>query len=97
MALTVWWITAAWTVPYSGAARGGQPPSGRSAPQAARLTTCGLGAIAWATGVDAMEMKAVLIALRAELISLSAKLPEVPETFTKCSRPRGRKGARTCA
>jgi hypothetical protein len=90
-------MTAAWTVPYSGGRRGGQPPLGRSAPHPARLTTLGLGASASATGVEATEMKAVLIARLAETSRRSAKLPEVPETFTKWSRPRGSNGARTCA
>jgi hypothetical protein len=97
LAFTVWWITAACTVPYSGPSLGGQPPLARSAPHPARFTTRGFGAIASAIGVEAIEMKAVLIAARARFTRLLAKPPAVPETLTKCSRPRGLKWARTCA
>ena len=90
-------MTAAETPPYSAGSRGGQPPSARSAPHAARVTIFGLFAIASATGVDAIEMNASLTALRAEFKSRSASPPAVPLTLTKCSSPSGSNAARTCA
>ncbi len=72
MALTVWWMTAAPTVPYSAGPRGGQPPLGEVGAPGRALTTFGFGASACATGVEATEMKAELIASRAEFSSRSA-------------------------
>ncbi len=78
----MWWIAAAFTIPFTGSRRGSHPPS-PLAPQEPRLTIAGRSGAADAAGssAPATVTKAELIARRAPVRAEEAPLV-VPETLT---------------